>query len=196
MSEEDAEKFIKLFPRAYFHILKEFVTFFDPRLAYGTFARVGKKLSFASLAQFGGEADILTALQAFESTLSERDGNIIVLPRCPYYTLAENYRKHFRKSLPSEVDETLDSVNKRGTYAAMIPFCILHQSFRDAMGVQFGLEVKQLGTKNPESGDIFLAEKNLEELGISPDVVKGKLGSAVCVYHMSGFRERDIIKKE
>jgi len=195
MSEEDAEKFMVLFPRAYFHILKEFVTFFDPKLAYGTFARVGKKLSFASLAQFGGEADILTALQAFESTLSERDGNIISLPRCPYYTLAAKYKQTFRSYLPSEVQETLESVNKRGIYAAMIPFCIFHQSFRDAMGVQFGLQVKQLGTKNPDSGDMFLAEKNLEELGISADVVKGKLGSAVCVYHMSGFRERDIIKK-
>ena len=195
MSEEDAEKFDKLFPRAYYHILKEFVTFFDPRLAYGTFARVGKKLAFASLAQFGGEADILTALQAFESTLSERDGNIISLPRCPYYIVAENYRKNFRSYLPSEVKETLESVNKRGIYAAMIPFCIFHQAFRDAMGIQFRIEVKQLGTKHPDTGDIFLAEKNLEELGISPDDVKVKLGSAVCVYHMSGFRERDIIKK-
>lgn len=196
LMSEDTEKFFDMFPRAYFHIIKEFVNFFDPKLAHGTLARVGKKLSFAMLAQFGGEADILTALQTFESTLSERDGNIISLPRCPYYTLAENYKKRFRKSLPSEVEETLKAVNKTGVYAAMIPFCVVHQAFRDAMGVQFGLEVKHLGTKNPETGDIFLAEKNLEVTGVSPDVVKGKLGSAVCVYHMSGFRERDILKKE
>jgi len=192
---EDSEKFSNMFPRAYFYLLKEFANFFDPKLAYGTFARVGKKLAFTMLAQFGGKADVLTALSTFESAPAEKDGNIISLPRCPYFNLTENYNKFALRSIPLEVEKMLEAANKTGKHAAVVPFCLIHQAFRDAIGFQFALEVKQLGAKHPITGEIVLAEKNIQEVGVSPDDVKAKLGSSVCVYHLSGFRERDRGKK-
>lgn len=162
-------------------LMKDLVDFFDANLVYDTLLKTGKKM--ASIDRRMENADLSISLGVVEDEpISE--GNLKLLPKCPFTKPIRDYESATGKAIPGSLKKVMRTANKTGIYAAVTPFCIIHQAFREAVGTFFDKEIKQLGAKS-ETGEIALASKNIKELGLSEEKIKEKLESNECVYWIS-----------
>lgn len=162
-------------------LMKDLVVFFDANLTFDTLIKTGEKM--ASIDRRMEGADLQTSLVVVEDEpISE--GNLKLLPKCPFTRPTRDYESATGKAIPGSLKKVMRIANKTGKFAAVTPFCIIHQAFREAVGAHFDKEIKHLGAKN-EAGEIALASKNIEELGLSEEEIKEKLGSYECIYWIS-----------
>ena len=143
--------------------------------------KTGEKM--ASIDRRMEGADLFTSLGVVDyEPISE--GNLMLLPKCPFTKAIRDYESATGKAIPGSLKKVMRIANKTGIYAAVTPFCIIHQAFRETIGTHFNKEIRHLGAKN-EVGEIALASKNIKELGLSEEEIKEKLDSNECIYWIS-----------
>jgi hypothetical protein len=119
------------------------------------------------------------------------------LKNCPFAPSIKNYNAVFGK-LPEGFAEFTEECNKSGVAstkyrvgegACVSPFCAVHQPMRSAIAekIKIGgkdIQVTQLGCK-AGSGYKGFADKWIEHVGVSKDVVDKTLDDHMCCYHVS-----------
>lgn len=116
------------------------------------------------------------------------ENNIFYLRKCPFEENGSNSHKEFEPFLDI-IKKVTKYHNDSGGFSAS-PFCIYHQSWRDALAKKTkigtkSLEIKQLACRFGITGDVHLASKNIESLGLDPKKIEAALQDYVCAYHVS-----------
>lgn len=122
--------------------------------------------------------------------------NVFGLPACPFAPSIKNYTDLFGK-LPVGYEDLTQDCNKTNSAADKLriangacvsPFCAVHQPMRSALGEKIKIDGKkakifQLGCKSG-SGKKGLADKWINESGISKEIVEKALDSNMCCYYV------------
>jgi hypothetical protein len=125
---------------------------------------------------------------------SIRDGNIFVLPVCPFSPSIKTYKELFQK-LPGEYARLVEEYNRPGRTAADLyvgygsgvsPFCAIHQPLRAAIGkrIKVGgktVQIVQLGCKGGD-GKKAIAGELCDAAGVNRETVEKYLEKGACVY--------------
>lgn len=122
------------------------------------------------------------------------DGNLFVLPSCPFAPSIRTYKEIF-KELPVEYASIVTEYNRPNKYTADLkvghgsgvsPFCAIHQSLRAAAGRRIKVggksaQIVQLGCKGGD-GKKAIAEELCQIARVSRETVEKHLDRGMCVY--------------
>ncbi len=176
--------------------MKSHAKIFGVPCTAGWLSTLGKELvdkideeSFENIKKFQSEAlKGNTNFCRYEGT-PVVESNIFYLKNCPFEENGSNAHKKKYDPFLDVISRVTNYHNKSGGSSAS-PFCIFHQSWRDAMakktkiGTRY-LKVKQLGCKFGITENIYLAEENIEALGLDPRKIETALQDYICAYHVS-----------
>jgi hypothetical protein len=163
------------------------------RLA-GSISRQLPEVEYESLDAWEAALKARTHPMARVEGIAVRDGNLFILPACPFAPSIKTYEDLFQR-LPEEYAQIVEEYNKPGKYTADIhvgygsgvsPFCAIHQPLRSDIGqrIKVGnkrIQVVQLGSKAAD-GKKAVARELCQFAGVSQEIVEKHLDSGMCVY--------------
>jgi len=189
---------------SFLDMIKLLITLSGPANAKGTLIRnalnTAEKIDATEYADFNA---YLSAIEDSTNPITKIEGKavhsgdfVFGLPACPFAASIKNYLSIFG-ALPesyadftAEFNKTTQITNKYhvGEGAGVSPFCAVHQPLRSALGekIKIGgknITIYQLGCKSG-SGVKGIADKWVEETGVSKDIVDKVLDNNMCCYYL------------
>ncbi len=189
---------------SFLDMIKSIITLSGPASAKGLLIRNAlataekiEEVEYSSLEKYiAAIEDASNPITRIEGITTHCGGMVFGLEKCPFEGSINSYKKVFKDmpegyaSFTAEFNKSSPITNKYrvGEGAGVSPFCSVHQPLRSAIAnkIKIGgksISISQLGCKSA-SGIKGIAQKWLNESGISLDKVDKILENNMCCYHM------------